>query len=201
MKYPPAQHQDNDLNHMVEVLKTYPLATIISVKDNIPLITHLPLIYRENDGKLIGHIDIYNPQTQLMCDNNDVTIIFSGPQCYISPSIFSTQQLPTWNYIKVHLKGKVKAIESKAALKKSLITMTEFLEYPNNNYVLEPNNLRMEGALEYINMFEITISNWEGKFKLSQDKNTIDIEKARAELIKINQESIKLFLDKILKKT
>lgn len=79
--------------------------------------------------------------------------------------------------------------------------MTEFLEYPNNNYVLEPNNLRMEGALEYINMFEITISNWEGKFKLSQDKNTIDIEKARAELIKINQESIKLFLDKILKKT
>ena len=43
--YPPKQHQDNDINHMIEVIKTYPLATVISVMDNQPLITHLPLIY------------------------------------------------------------------------------------------------------------------------------------------------------------
>ena len=53
--YPPKYHQDYNINHMIEVIKTYPLATLISVKDNEPLITHLPLIYRE-DGKLIGHM-------------------------------------------------------------------------------------------------------------------------------------------------
>jgi len=181
---------------MIEVIKTYPLATIISVKNSEPLITHLPLIYND-EGKLIGHIDIYNPQAELLKNSNDITIIFSGPQCYISPSIYATKQLPTWNYIKVHLKGKVKAIESKEALKESLIIMTEFLEAPDYKYVLEPDNQRMEGALDYIKMFEISIDSWEGKFKLSQDKKLQDIENARVELIRANKDSVERFLGKV----
>jgi len=198
LKYPPQHHQDNDINHMIEVIKTYPLATVISIKDNNPYITHLPLIYRE-DGMLIGHIDKFNPQAELLKDNNEVTIIFSGPQCYISPSIYTTTQLPTWNYIKVHIKGTVVAIENKEALKESLIKMTEFLEQPEHNYVLEPNNPRMEGAINYIKGFEIDITSWEGKFKLSQDKKVKDITNARAELIRANQVSIKDFFDTIIK--
>lgn len=184
---------------MIEVIKAYPLATVISIHNNSPLITHMPLIYRENDGKLIGHIDIYNPQTPLMKDNNEVTVIFSGPNCYISPSVYTTTQLPTWNYVKVHLKGTVRAIESKEALKQSLIKMTEFLEAPDHKYVLDANNKRMEGALDYIKMFEITITDWEGKFKLSQDKRKADIKNAYKEMIRFNQQSVKEFLDKIFK--
>ena len=195
MNYPPKHHQDSDKNHMVEVIKTYPLATVISVHENKPLITHLPLIYE--DGKLIGHIDIYNPQAKLLKDNNEVTILFSGPQCYISPSIYGTTQLPTWNYIKVHLKGNVKAIESKQALKQSLINMTAFLEAPDHKYVLEPDNPRLDRNLNYIEMFEISITDWEGKFKLSQDKKRSDINFAREELIRANQESIRDFLNKV----
>jgi len=196
MNYPPKHHQDSDRNHIIEVIKTYPLATIISVKDNEPLITHLPLIYEE--GKLIGHIDIYNPQTELLKNNNDITVLFYGPQCYISPSIYSTTQLPTYNYIRVHLKGKVSAIEDKDALKQSLITMTEFLESPNPKYTLEPDNPRLDANLNHIKMFEIDITHWEGKFKLSQDKKTSDMAAAREELIRVNQESIRQFLDKVL---
>lgn len=193
--YPPKQHQDNNIDHMIEVIKNYPLATVISVKDNHPLITHLPLVYE--DGKLIGHIDIYNPQAELLKGDNDVTLIFAGPECYISPSLFSTTQLPTWNYIKVHLKGKVRAIESKAALKQSLITMTEFLEAPDHKYTLESDNPRLDKNLDYIEMFEITITDWEGKFKLSQDKKPSDTKAARKELIRANTQSITHFLDQI----
>ena len=196
MKYPPKHHQDDNKEHLIEVIKTYPLATLISVKNNNPLITHLPLIYNEQ-GKLIGHIDIYNLQAELLANDNEVTIIFSGPQCYISPSIYTTTQLPTWNYIKVHLKGKVKAIESKEALKDSLITMTEFLEAPEHKYVLEADNPRMERNLNYIKMFEISIESWEGKFKLSQDKKPKDTENAKAELIRANKASIEAFLGKV----
>lgn len=195
MKYPPQHHQDNTKDHLIEVIKSYPLATVISVENNTPLVTHLPLVY-ENE-KLIGHIDIYNPQAALLKDNRDVTILFYGPQCYISPSIYGTTQLPTWNYIRVHLKGKVKAIESKAALKQSLITMTEFLEAPDHKYVLEPDNPRLDRNLDYIEMFEIDIVDWEGKFKLSQDKKPSDTAFAREELIRANQESIKQFLNKV----
>ncbi|WP_407557294.1 FMN-binding negative transcriptional regulator [Winogradskyella sp. 4-2091] len=197
MNYPPKHHQDDNRDHLIEVIKNYPLATVISVKENQPFITHLPLIY--DNETLIGHIDIYNPHAQLLRDNKDVTIIFGGPECYISPSIFSTTQLPTWNYIKVHIKGKVEAIEDKMALKKSLITMTEFLEAPEHNYVLESENPRLDKNLKYIEMFKISITDWEGKFKLSQDKKPKDKETAKAELIKANQESIKQFLDRVFK--
>ena len=193
--YPPKKHQDDNCNHMIEVIKTYPLATVISIKDNQPLITHLPLIYE--DQKLIGHIDIYNPQAKLLRNNNDVTVLFAGPECYISPSIYSTTQLPTWNYIKVHLKGKVKVIECKATLKQYLITMTEFLEAPDHKYILEPNNPRLDKNLDYIEMFEIVITDWEGKFKLSQDKKPKDTVAARDELTRSNQLSIKQFLNKV----
>ena len=195
--YPPKKHQDSDKKHLIEVIKTYPLATVISVKDNTPLITHLPLIYRASDGKLVGHIDIYNPQTELLKDLNEVTLIFSGPQCYISPSIYTTTQLPTWNYIKVHLTGTVQRIENKAELKQSLIDMTSFLEAPDHKYVLEADNPRLDKNLDYIKLFEITIKTWEGKFKLSQDKKPKDTENARLELLKTNQEQVKMFLDQV----
>lgn len=195
MAYPPQHHQDNNINHMIDVIKTYPLATVISVKDNQPLITHLPLIYEDN--KLIGHIDITNPQAKLLKDNKEVTLIFSGPDCYISPSIYTTEQLPTWNYIKVHLKGTVKVNKNKNDLKQSLINMTEYLEAPNHKFILKAEHPRLDKNLSYIEMFEITINHWEGKFKLSQDKQPQDIEAARMELIRANQKSIRDFLKTI----
>lgn len=197
MNYPPKQHQDPNINHMIEVIKTYPLATLISVNNEEPLITHLPLIYDETSGKLIGHIDIYNPQAELLKNNQPVTVIFSGPQCYISPSIYTTTQLPTWNYIKVHVKGLVNSIDDSESIKNSMIKMTEFLEQPDHKYILEPDNPRMDGAINYVKGFEISVIHWEGKFKLSQDKKPQDIANAREELIKTNQESIANFLTKV----
>ncbi len=198
MNYPPKHHQDSDINHMIEVIKKYPLATVISVKNDIPLITHLPLIYRETDKKLIGHIDAYNPQAALLKDNNIITIIFSGPQCYISPSVYSTTQLPTWNYIKVHLKGTVVEITDEKKVKQSLVDMTNFLEAPDYKYKLKMDNPRMHGLINYIKGFEIAITSWEGKFKLSQDKKKSDMEHAKTELLMKSKESIATFLDKIL---
>ncbi|MBR9914136.1 MAG: FMN-binding negative transcriptional regulator [Algicola sp.] len=195
MKYPPPHHQDDQREHLIEVIKNYPLGTLISIDNNQPLISHLPLIF--DNGKLIGHIDIFNPQMAFLKNDQPITVLFSGPQCYISPSIYTTTQLPTWNYIKVHLKGTVKAIDQKPALKQSLISMTEYLEAPEHKYVLEPDNPRLERNLDYIKMFEITITEWEGKFKLSQDKKPRDIAAARLELVRANQESISSFLDMI----
>lgn len=193
--YPPQQHQDNNREHMIAVIKTYPLAMLVSVMDNKPLISHLPLIY--SDGKLIGHLDKFNPQAEVLKDDNDVTVIFSGPQCYISPSIYSTTQLPTWNYVMVHITGKIKEITDPEAIKASMIDMTSFLEAPTHRYILEPDNPRMAQFISYVRGFEIDITQWEGKFKLSQDKKPSDIERAREELIRANQESIKAFLARV----
>lgn len=196
MKYPPPHHQDPNKEHMLEVIKSFPLATAISVKDNIPYITHMPLVYRD-DGKLIGHIDLYNPQVELLKDDQPITLIFSGPQCYISPSVYSTTQLPTWNYIKVHLKGRVKEIEDQEIVKNSLIKMTEFLEGDDPKFVLKKDNPKMSRVINYIKGFLVEIDEWEGKFKLSQDKKKTDRKLARERLIQAQKEGIRQFLDRV----
>ena len=56
---------------------------------------------------------------------------------------------------------------------------------------------RLDANLDYIEMFEINITEWEGKFKLSQDKKTSDMMAAREELIRANQESLADFLNKV----
>ena len=77
--------------------------------------------------------------------------------------------------------------------------MTAFLEGDTPKYTLDKDNPQLLRNLDYIKMFEISITEWEGKFKLSQDKKHSDKQAARQQLINHNQKSIEPFLDKIFK--
>jgi transcriptional regulator len=55
----------------------------------------------------------------------------------------------------------------------------------------------MERMIHYIQAFEITITNWEGKFKLSQDKIPQDYENAKNVLLKKSGEDAVGFINRI----
>jgi len=186
MNYPPKHHQEDRFENALELIKMYPLATVITSSSNKVLSTHIPLVYSEKGtlGTLVGHLDKFNPQINHFEDkDHDLEIIFHGPEVYISPSKYSTTQLPTWNYFKVHLRGKIILKKEPQDVKESLIAMTAFLEGEKPNYVLDENNPRMHAALDYIVGFHIKISSWEGKYKISQDKNKEDRKRAKQALI------------------
>ncbi len=193
--YPPKHHQTNDQQKMIAVIKQYPFAMLASVKEGNPLITHIPIIYNEATGKLVAHIDKYNPQVASLKDGAEVTVVFRGPDCYISPSVYTTKQLPTWNYIIVHIKGIVSLINDPEEAKDTMIAMTQFLEGTDQKFVLDKDNRGMRNLINYIQAFEIEITHWEGKFKLSQDKKQQDQENAKQELIKKSREDITGFID------
>lgn len=199
MHYPPPHHQETEFENAILTVSTFPLATVISVNENKPFLTHLPLIYQADGklGKLIGHIDKRNPQAAFLKDKNLCTVLFNGPDAYISPSILSTSQLSTWNYIKVHFEGFVTEIKEPEKIKDSIIAMTEMLEAPEQAYVLEKDNPRMEAFVNYISGFEIHITSWEGKFKLSQDKVQEDQDRARQALHQNHQPKMTDYLDQI----
>ena len=180
MQYPPVHHQEGNYKNIVQLMEMYPLATINSCLNNEIESTHTPLVYQANEqlGVLIGHLDKYNPQVNHFKEDIEVQIIFNGPQVYISPAVYSTTQLPTWNYFKAHLKGKLTIENEREKVKQSLINMTAFLEGDQPNYTLEPDNPRMEAALDYIVGFRIEITSWEGKYKISQDKKKEDQKRA-----------------------
>ena len=180
MQYPPVHHQEGNYKNIVQLMQMYPLATIHSCLNNEIKSTHTPLVYQANEqlGVLIGHIDKYNPQVRHFKEDIEVQIIFNGPQVYISQSVYSSTQLPTWNYFKAHLKGKLILENEREKVRRSLINMTAFLEGDQPNYILEPDNPRMETALDYIVGFRIEINSWEGKYKISKDKKKEDQKRA-----------------------
>jgi transcriptional regulator len=180
---------------MIAVIKQYPLGMLVSAKDDESFITHIPIIYNDETGKLVAHIDKFNPQLETLTAGAEVTAVFKGPDTYISPSIYTTQQLPTWNYIMVHVKGTITLINDPDAAKETMIAMTEFLEQPKQKFVLEKENKAMKRLVNYIQAFNITITNWEGKFKLSQDKNVQDYENAKQELLKNTSSTKKGFIE------
>ena len=78
-----------------------------------------------------------------------------------------------------------------------MVDMTEILEGREQDYILEKDDSRMDRFINYIQAFEIEITNWEGKFKLSQDKNPTDFENAKRELMKNSGKDISRFIDEI----
>lgn len=200
MKYPPLHHQEADFVNVIDVVKNYPFGTLVTVKDQEPLITHIPIVYEDDGsdyGKLVAHIDKYNPQVGSLTDGALVTAVFFGPDCYISPSVYSTRQLPTWNYIFAHLKGRIKLLKDKESVKRTMVRMTAFLEGQNPKFVLLQDDTRMEAMIDYIVGFEIEITGWEGKFKFSQDKLKKDQDLAKKELIQSQRKDVAAFVERI----
>lgn len=199
--YPPPHHQTNDRLKMISVIKAYPFGMLVSCKDEIPFVTHIPIIYNDQTGKLVAHIDKFNPQLASLYNGAKVTVVFKGPDAYISPSIYSTKQLPTWNYIIVHIKGTIALIHDPEEAKDTMIAMTEFLEQPDQKFVLEKKNSRMQRSVNYIQAFDITINEWDGKFKLSQDKIEQDYLNAKKVLIENSAKDASQFIEAMYSKS
>ena len=183
--YPPKYYLENDQEKIIKVIETYSFATAISRTEDDIIVTHLPLILNRQRGEigfLVGHMDRNNPHTRYL-NNANVFVIFHGPNAYISPNVYESSQLPTWNSIAVHIKGIARLTESKEAVRDSMINMVSFLEKGDIPYVLDKDNHKMQSVLGFVVGFEIKILEMVGRFKLSQNKNATDKALAKEHLV------------------
>jgi len=183
--YPPKCHIENHREKVYRVIEEYSFATLISRTENDVIITQLPIILDRNRGKhgfLIGHIDRHNPHVDYL-DKKNVSVIFHGPNSYISPTTYETTQLPTWNSVSVHIKGMAYTITSENIVRNALINMTSFFERGEDRFILKSDNNKMKGLVGHILSFEIEINDMTGRFKLSQDKTPNDMALAKQKLI------------------
>lgn len=135
--------------------------------------THIPLLLEEKNGKqiLVGHVSRENPQAESFKTNDDVLVIFSGVHTYISSSWYDHENVPTWNYLAVHVYGKVKLHyleESIEALKRLVNKYEAKSEKPVRIEDLSKKTmLQAHGIVS----FEIEITAVEAKKKLSQNRD------------------------------
>ncbi|MFT8310506.1 MAG: FMN-binding negative transcriptional regulator [Sporolactobacillus sp.] len=168
--YRPKHFAMTDENAMFSVVEKNSFATLISVQEGAPCATHLPLILDRKAGVLYGHFARANTQWKSIAAQ-EALAIFHGPHCYISPSWYETEQaVPTWNYVAVHVYGKVEIISDPTEIMTVMKLMTMNYEDEHRPYrVDEVSPAMISGLLRGIVAFKVSIDRMEGKCKLSQN--------------------------------
>lgn len=168
--YIPKHFQLNDEDMINEFIEQYSFATLFSQHNGEPYATHLPLTFNKDEHALYGHFARPNEQWR-DTGNQQVLAVFHGPHCYISPSWYETPMaVPTWNYVSVHVYGRLERIEDQEIIVNSLHEMVNKYEKANSSYQLNEVDAKfMEGMTKAIVAFKINITKIEAKAKLSQN--------------------------------
>jgi transcriptional regulator len=177
--YIPPYYKQTDHHKLVDFMKVFNFASLISSANDEIHATHLPFAIEQRGDKiyLVSHLAKANPQWNEFIEK-ELLVIFQGPHGYVSPTHYEKQQnVPTWNYIAVHAYGKAVIIDEHSevvALMEKTITSFEpaFIQQWNTLSTDYKNSM-----LKSIVAFEIEVTRLEGKFKLSQNKTVQEQEK------------------------
>src|SRR5688572_1762258 len=178
--YIPHQYEITDSLLIEQFIKENGFATIISSGSEFPIATHIPLELEKNENGekvLWGHISKANPQWKLFEKHENVLVIFlSSIHHYISSSWYNHPNVPTWNYMSVHVSGKIKLIEGEK-LWESVRRLTNKYEKNSAHPVsLDKLPKEVQKQMNALVGFEISIKKMEAAFKLSQNRNKEDFE-------------------------
>ena len=177
--YAPPNFLPKDSTASLELIRSYPLATLISLKDSMPFVSHLPLVIENEGGKLVayGHLARANPHSALLA-NGTVYAIFHGPNAYITPQWYAENDVPTWNYAVVHIKGECQLLEQFAQIENCLKKLSLAMEGKTGWEFWLPEDLSNPKVVEKsIVGFRLEIAELTPKFKLSQNRSQEDAQR------------------------
>jgi transcriptional regulator len=177
MLYEPRHFQIEDRALALEVMLAHPFATLASVLDGAPVFTHLPLHVMQ-DGEhlqLLGHIAGANGHAAAL-DGGTATAIFHGGNAFVSPRLYDTREaVPTWNYIAVHVTGRVERMDDSAAKERVLKTLIDRHDAAYraqwDHELSETYKARQKGAIVGLRLHAERV---QAKFKLSQNRPAED---------------------------
>ena len=170
-------HKENNPQVIQEFIAQYPFAFLTGTdSNNKPVATQVPMFMEECDGKnvLSGHIMKHTDHHKAFQHNENVLVVFTGRHTYVSGTWYSNPYMAsTWNYMSVHLKGKIRFLSEKA-LEEVLRKTTLHFEnnHPESTTLFD--NLPSEfknRVMHAIVAFEIIVTEMDNVFKLSQDRD------------------------------
>lgn len=76
--------------------------------DAAPLVSHIPFLLSEDGRRAEFHLVRSNPIARMLAAPLQARLAVQGPHSYVSPDWYGVaDQVPTWNYVAVHLLGEV----------------------------------------------------------------------------------------------
>ena len=103
-------HTETDSRNL-EFAKQRGFGTLAVSTDDAPLLSHIPFILSEDSTYVELHLVRSNPIARLLGEPVTAKLSALGPDSYVSPDWYGIDdQVPTWNYIAVHLTGQLSAL-------------------------------------------------------------------------------------------
>jgi transcriptional regulator len=145
---------------------------LFSSMNGKPWATHIPMTINEDCTRLTGHVSRANPHWKHFENGAEVLAVFNGPHAYVSSSWYDHENVPTWNYIAVHVSGQIRLIDGEE-LVNHLKTLVDQYEAGRPKRVsvetMTPEFFARESR--GLIAFEVAISKMEAAYKLSQNRD------------------------------
>ncbi|HEY2559716.1 MAG TPA: FMN-binding negative transcriptional regulator [Caldimonas sp.] len=132
-------------------------------------------------GVLRAHVARANPVWTTARDDVDALVVFQGPQGYVSPGWYPSKAehgkvVPTWNYLMVQARGRLRAIDDRAWLRDFVTRLTARHESGRAMpwAVGDAPADFIDTMLGAIVGIELPLSSLVGKWKVSQNRGEAD---------------------------
>lgn len=183
----PNLHKNENIEEVKSFLNENSFGILISQIGGKISGTHIPMeldIDENGEDVLVGHIAKANPQSKNLKNGEEILAIFNGPHSYISSSWYQKENVPTWNYVAVHVYGKVKIIEGEELLESLKKLVDKYEQNSENPVSVEKMSSRTLKQVNGIVGFSIKINEIQAAYKLSQNREETDYHNITSELEK-----------------
>ena len=185
--YTPEIYQNHNQAEIESFLQANAFGILINNTNGKPWGTHIPLelnVNSENKKILVGHIALENPQSKSLKNNDEVLCIFNGSHAYISSSWYDHENVPTWNYIAVHIYGKVRLHNLTETIADLTKLVDKYEKNQQNPVSVQNFSKRTMLQARAILGFEIEITEIQATKKMSQNRGDKNFENIITELEK-----------------
>ncbi|MGA4531135.1 FMN-binding negative transcriptional regulator [Ectopseudomonas chengduensis] len=182
--YCPAAFRQDDLPSLHAQIQACGLALLSSAGAQGLQASHLPLLLEPGEGEfgtLYGHFARANPHWRDLADGAEALVVFSGPDAYVHPGWYPAKAehgkvVPTWNYIAVHAWGQAEVFDEPERLLELVSRLSDRHEQGRAQpwAVSDAPRDYIDTMLRAIVGFALPIRRIEGKWKLSQNRSTLD---------------------------
>ncbi|GAA1113983.1 FMN-binding negative transcriptional regulator [Nocardiopsis composta] len=179
--YQPREFAGEDAATAYDHIRRHPFGIVVSAPPPSVQATHLPFLLddEEHPSGLLGHFSRRNRQWRSIEDGDEVLCVFPGPNAYVSPTLYTAEEdVPTWNYTAVHVRGSYARIDGARRLRDLLERTVEVFERgsarPWGTASMPPADL--VSLARGVVGFEVRTTGIEGGYKLSQDRLRPDVD-------------------------
>ena len=161
-----------------EAIKTYiaenGFATLTSSKEGKLMATHTPLFLGMKNGEevLYGHISAGNAQKDVFDGSTDIMAVFMESHTYISSSWYDHVNVPTWNYIAVHVYGRATRLNDEDSIEMINSLVGKYESGSQNAFqTSQMSEKDFKAQMRGIVAFQLSIDRIEASWKLSQNRD------------------------------